>query len=102
MLAANVVIEDGDATLAAAAENEARAWPAERRLRERFVSFGELLKLHDDDDPDDGPLYAVGAMIDGCGVIVAAPGTDDVGELERRVVRCLSIDATIDDYWRVR
>lgn len=66
-----------------------------------FRAFQRPLELHDPFDLFGGILLAVGATSDGLRAILVAPDTDDVNELERRIVRCLGDGVDVAEQWQV-
>jgi hypothetical protein len=91
-LVANILLADDDAE--AMAERLASAPTV--RFAAGVVWFDTPLALHDDDD-EDSALFVLYGLADGAGLTVRAE-TDDIAELERRVVRNIGLDATIDDH----
>jgi len=67
---------------------------APRKVEILSVFDGYGLQLHDDNDPDDGPLYLCYGT--DTGGTVFAPNATDENEVERRIIRCLGTDVYID------
>jgi len=58
--------------------------------------FHPYIQLHDESDPEDGPLYLMYCQETGWGGTVFAPMCWAAEEMERRIVRCLGDLVCID------